>query len=204
MNERRRSPLGLLLLLNLLQGPSHAYRLHKLLEQTGKARIVNVKTRASVYQAIERLERDGLIEPAGTSSTASYPDRVRYAITDQGRSVTTDWLRELLASTGLDSSEFIVALSAMFALAPDDARLQLETRRQRLKTELDETERAISGPDVQSGLPRLFLLDEIYRQTILTTELAWTDQLITDLADGRLNWTREWLDEVAARFIQNE
>jgi DNA-binding PadR family transcriptional regulator len=204
MNERRRSPLGLILLLNLLQGPSHAYRLHKLLEQTGKDRIVNVKTRASVYQTIERLVRDGLIEPAGTSSTAGYPDRVEYAITDQGRAVTIDWLRELLGSTRPDSSGFIVALSTIFALTPDDARRQLQTRRERLTSQLAEAEQAISGPQVPPALPRLFLLDEHYRRAMLTAELAWTEALITDLADGHLNWTREWLDEVAARFTQNE
>jgi DNA-binding PadR family transcriptional regulator len=203
MNERRRSPLGLILLLNLLQGPSHAYRLHKLLEQTGKGRLVNVKSRASVYQAMQRLERDGLIEPAGTSSTAGYPDRVEYAITHQGRSAAIDWLQELLASTGPESSEFTVALSTMFVLAPDDARSQLEARRQRLLTQLEEAEQAISGPDVPPGLPRLFLLDEFYRRAILTTELAWTDELISELADGRLNWSREWLEEVATRFVES-
>ena len=204
MTERRRSPLGLILLLNLLPGPSHAYRLHKLLEQTGKDRIVKVKTRASVYQAIEGLARDGLIEPAGTSSAAGYPDRVEYSITERGRAVATDWLRELLASTGPDPTGFIVALSTIFTLAPDDVRRQLETRRERLTSQLAETERAISGPGVPPGLPRLFLLDEHYRHALLTTELAWTEALIADLTDGNLNWTREWLEEVAARFIQNE
>src|SRR5262245_43430627 len=124
MDTRRRSPLGLILLLNLLQGPSHAYRLHKLLEQTGKARIVNFKTRASVYQALERLAGDGLVEPVGTSSTSRYPDRTEYAITDQGRQAATEWMRDLLQSTGPSSAGFIVALSALFVLAPDDARSQ--------------------------------------------------------------------------------
>lgn len=203
MNERRRSPLGLILLLNLLQGPSHAYRLHKLLQQTGKDRIVNVKTRASVYQTIERLARDGLIEASGTSSTASYPDRVEYAITDQGRATAIEWLRELLASTGPDSTGFTAALSVMFALNPDDARCQLQTRQERLTSQLAQTEQAINGPDVPAGLPRLFLLDEHYRRAILTAELTFTQALITDLADGNLDWTRAWLDAIAARFTQD-
>jgi DNA-binding PadR family transcriptional regulator len=204
MTERRRSPLGLILLLNLLQGPSHSYRLHKLLEQTGKDRIVNVKSRASVYQAIERLQRDGLIEPAGTSSMAGYPDRIEYTITNPGRSVATDWLRELLASTSTGSPEFIVALSTIFILAPDDARTRLEARREQLLTQLTETDQAINGPDVPPGLPRLFLLDEHYRQAILTAELAWTEQTITDLANGNLNWNREWLEQIAAQYVQSE
>lgn len=192
--------MGLLLLLNLLAGPSHAYRLHKRLEETGKGRVVNLKSRASVYQAMERLERAGLIASAGTSSTTGYPDRVEYAITDRGRTVAIDWLREMLGSTEPEFSEFPAALSALFVLAPDDARSQLQARRDRLLTQLQSTEAAISGPEVPAGLPRLFLLDELYRRDMLTAELAWTEGLIAELADGRLSWTRDWLAEIAANF----
>jgi DNA-binding PadR family transcriptional regulator len=189
-----------MLLLNLLQGPSHAYRLHKVLEQTGKARIVNFKTRASVYQALERLAADGLVTPVGTTSNARYPDRTEYAITEQGREAANEWMRELLQSTGPSSAGFIVALSAMFVLAPDDARRQLEARRVQLAAELAETVNAIDGPGVPPGLPRLFLLDEDYRRTVLTTELAWTDQLIAELAAGTITWSRDFLDAVFAQF----
>jgi DNA-binding PadR family transcriptional regulator len=204
MDTRRRSPLGLLLLLNLQQGPSHAYRLHKLLDQTGKARIVNLKTRASVYQTLERLAGDGLVEPIGTSSNSGYPDRTEYAITDRGREAAIEWIRDLLRSAGLSSTAFIVALSAMFVLAPDDARSQLNARRARLTTELAEAEQATSGPGVPEGLPRLFLLDEEYRRAVLMTELTWTEQLIADLTDGSLTWSREFLDEIAARFNEHD
>jgi DNA-binding PadR family transcriptional regulator len=204
MNPRTRSPLGLVLLLNLLQEPAHAYRLHKLLQQTGKGRIVNIKSRASVYQAIERLQREGLIEPTQTSSVAGYPDRVEYAITDKGRAVAVEWLRELLGSSGSESPGFAIALSTVFVLTPDEARGRLQARRDQLISQLDETERAISGPDVPAHLPRLFLLDEYYRRAMLTAELTFTDQLISDLADGSLSWSREWLEEIATRFIQHE
>jgi len=204
MNSRTRSPLGLILLLNLLQGPAHAYRLHKLLQETGKDRIVNVKSRASVYQTIERLQRLELIEPAHTSSTPGYPDRVEYAITDQGRAGALEWLRELLAATGPDTAGFIVALSTMFVLSPDEARTQLEARRDQLVAQLEQTRQAINGPGVPPDLPRLFLLDEHYRQAMLTTDLAFTEELISDLADGTLNWNEEWLQEIATRFTQPE
>jgi DNA-binding PadR family transcriptional regulator len=193
-----------MLLLTLLQGPSHAYRLHKVLEETGKARIVNFKTRASVYQALERLAADGLVTPAGTTSNARYPDRTEYAITDQGREAANEWMRDLLQSTATPSAGFTVALSAMFVLPPNAARTQLEARRAHLAAELAETENAISGPGVPTGLPRLFLLDEDYRRAVLTAELAWTDQLITELADGTITWSQEFLDAVFAQFHPQE
>ncbi len=200
MAAPKRSPLGLLLLLNLLQGPAHAYRLHKALEETGKGRVVNLRSRASVYQTMERLEREGLIEATGKSSDAGYPDRVAYAITDRGREVADEWLRSMLAGVGPEFAEFTAALSALFVLAPEDARAQLESRRDLLREQIETTQAAIDGPEVPPGLPRLFLLDELHRREILAAELSWTEGLIAELADGTLTWSREWLDEIAKKF----
>jgi DNA-binding PadR family transcriptional regulator len=200
MSDPKRSPLGLLLLLNLLPGPSHAYRLHKQLEETGKGRVVNLRSRASVYQTIERMQREGLIEPSGSSSAPGYPERVEYAITEHGRATALNWLREMLSNTGPEFPEFTAALSALFVLSPEDVRTQLEIRRDRIRSELENVEAAISGPDVPPGLPRLFLLDEHYRRAILAAELAWTEGLISELASGRLDWSQEWLAEIAARY----
>jgi hypothetical protein len=75
---------------------------------------------------------------------------------------------------------------------------QLEIRRDRLLGQLESAEAAISGPEVPSGLPRLFLHDELYRRDMLSAELAWTEGMIAELADGRLTWTREWIAEIAA------
>ncbi|HEY4830750.1 MAG TPA: hypothetical protein VIH85_28545, partial [Solirubrobacteraceae bacterium] len=62
----QRSALGLLVLWQLYQQPMHVYRMQKLFEAEGKDRIVNVRSRASLYQTIERLQRHGLVEVAET------------------------------------------------------------------------------------------------------------------------------------------
>jgi hypothetical protein len=82
-------------------------------------------------------------------------------------------------------------------LAPEDARAQLELRAERLAAELDETESELSG---NPGLPRLFLLEEEYRQAVLQAELAWLRGVIEDLREGRLTWSEQWLREIAAAF----
>ena len=105
------SPLGLIVLWQLWSEPMHVYRLQKLLEAEGKDRIVNVRSRASLYQAIERLERLGLVEVSATVRQDGYPDRVVYAITESGRLVARQWLREMLSDTGGQYPEFIAALS---------------------------------------------------------------------------------------------
>src|ERR1700733_15411856 len=92
----QRSSLGLIVLWQLMDEPMHVYRMQKLLEAQGKDRVVNVRSRASLYQAIERLVRNGLVEISETGRVGGYPDRTVYAITDAGREVAPQWLREML------------------------------------------------------------------------------------------------------------
>jgi DNA-binding PadR family transcriptional regulator len=195
----RRSPLGLVVLWLLYEKPLHAYRMQKLIEAEGKARVVNVRSRASLYQAIERLVRLGLVEVSETVRVAGYPDRIVYAITESGRTVAREWLREMLRETGEEFPEFIAAVSLIFALAPEDAREQLEQREQRLTAELSETEAVLA--EAPPGLPRLFLLEEEYRKAVLEAQLSWLRGVIDDLRERRLDWSEAWLREVAAEFI---
>jgi DNA-binding PadR family transcriptional regulator len=195
----RRSALGLIVLWLLSQKPLHVYGMQKLLEAEGKGRVVNVRSRASLYQALERLMRLGLVEVSETVRVAGYPDRIVYAITDPGREAAREWLRAMLRDTGEEFPEFVAAVSLVFALSPDDARAQLEQRERRLAGELAETEAAMT--DVPPGLPRLFVLEEEYRRAMLAAELAWLRGVIDDLREQRLHWTEEWLREIEAAYL---
>jgi len=195
----QRSALGLLVLWQLFQGPMHAYRMQKLFQAQGKDRVVNLRARASLYQTLERLVRLGLVEVADTIRQEGYPDRVVYAITDAGRDVARQWLREMLRTTDGEYPEFIVAVSLLFGLSPEEARTELEMRSERLAEQLAHTERALE--ESPPGLPRLFLLEEEYRKTVLEAQLTWVRGVIEDLRAGRLDWSEESLRETAARFL---
>jgi len=145
------------------------------------------------------LVRLGLVEVSETVRSEGYPDRIVYGITDSGREVARVWLREMLRTTGDEYPEFIAAVSIMFGLAPDDAREQLEQRERRLAAELAETEAELAG--APPGLPRLFLLEEEYRTTVLEAQLSWLRGVIDDLRERRLDWSEQWLREISAAFI---
>ena len=197
-----RSPLGLIVLWQLFQGPMHVYRMQKMFETQGKDRVVNLRSRASLYQTIERLEDHGLVEVYETRREEGYPDRVLYAITDAGRDVARQWLREMLHTTEGEYPEFIAALSILFGLPPDEARAELELRAESLQAALDATERSLAGAPRE--LPRLFLLEEEYRKTLLEAELSWVRGVIADLREGRLTWSEEWLLELFGRFLATD
>jgi len=188
-----------MVLWHLVQGPTHVYRMQKQFESTGKDRVVNVRSRASLYQTLERLERHGLVEVSDTVRVEGYPDRVIYAVTNAGRQVARDWLREMLHTTEGDYPEFLAALSILFGLPPEEARAELELRAARLAAQVAEAQAGLTG--LPPGLPRLFVLEEEYRVAVLSAEVAWLRDVIADLDAGRLTWSEEWLREIAERFI---
>lgn len=195
----QRSALGLLVLWQLFPGPMHVYRMQKLFEAEGKDRIVNVRSRASLYQTIERLQRHGLVEVAETIHQEGYPDRTVYGLSDAGRDAAQAWLREMLSETGGEYPEFIVALSLLFGLPVDEARAQLELRAERVAAQHADSRRALEA--VPPELPRLFVLEEEYRAAMLETELAWLRGVIADLKAGRITWSEESLRQAFEMFL---
>ena len=93
-----------------------------------------------------------------------------YAITEAGRQVAREWLREMLRSTEGEYPEFVAAVSILFGLAPHEAQAELELRAERLAVALDDANSALA--DAPQGLPRLFLLEEEYRSAVLSAELG--------------------------------
>ena len=181
----------------LTEGPMHAYRIQKLIKQTGKERVVNIQQRASVYQTIDRLERLGLLRVLETARAEGLPERTVYEITEAGRETVTVWLREMLSAPDARFPEFAAAVSVVTLLEPADVREQLEQRIDAIAAELADIDATTAGA---GGLPRLFLLEEEYRRAVLTAQLTWTREGVADLSSGQLSWDRKWLAEIAAKF----
>jgi DNA-binding PadR family transcriptional regulator len=193
----KRSPLGLLVLWYLVGEPMHAYRMQKLIEAQGKHRVVNVRSPASLYQTIKRLEHHGLIKIKETVRDSNQRDRTVYAVTDAGRQAAREWLHAFLLETGGEYPQFLAAVSIMFALPPDEARELLEERAARLGADLAQAEAELAA---STGLPRLFLLEEEYRRAALQAELAWVRAVCAELRSGQLSWDDSSIRAVGARF----
>ncbi|GIH06362.1 PadR family transcriptional regulator [Rhizocola hellebori] len=80
---------GHLLLGLLAHRPQHGYEL----KRAHDSRLPTAKPLpfGQVYATLGRLERDGLIEPAGSDRDGG-PDRVSYRMTDAGRQALREWL----------------------------------------------------------------------------------------------------------------
>ncbi|QWF81191.1 PadR family transcriptional regulator [Amycolatopsis sp. CA-230715] len=197
----KRSTLGLTVLGILAGGPMHAYRVQKLIKDYGKDRVVNVRQRASIYQAIERLRKLGLIEVEGVDREAGRPERTVYAITAAGAETAKAWIKEMLATTGGEYPEFPVGLSFLMMLEPDEAAAQLEIRLAAVDAQVAEVASALDGA---AGIARVFLVEEEYRHALLVAEQRWLRALIGDLRASAVTWSEEWLRQAAAEFAAKQ
>src|SRR3954453_18320723 len=154
----RRSPLAVLVLALLAEAPMHPYRMQQVIKERAQDTLVNVAQRNSVYQTLDRLVRDGLVRPAGTSRDTGRPERTVYEITDAGHATLHGWLTAMLATPPREFPEFPVALALLALLEPPQAADLLAAR-------IDAIEAARARhPAVPPGLPRLFLIEEEYKE----------------------------------------
>ncbi|WP_448954148.1 PadR family transcriptional regulator [Labrys neptuniae] len=198
MAQFKRSPLALAVLALLIEAPMHPYRMQQLLKSRGKEEVINIRQRASLYQTIERLEREGLIAASGVERGEGRPDRTVYMVTPLGRTVALDWLRAMLAEPHNEFPEFPVAMSFLPLLSPEEAALLLEARlaallaqEGKLKAELEH---------YLALLPRVVLLESQYMLAAVSAERAWVEGVVADLRSGALAWSLEELAKVAAEF----
>jgi DNA-binding PadR family transcriptional regulator len=195
----RRSPLAMVILSLLAEAPMHAYGMQQKIKSRRKDEVVNVAQRNSVYQAIERLLRDGYVQVRHTARDSGRPERTVYEITELGREIQTAWLRSMLSTPAREFPEFPAALAFVMLLDPDDARRQLTKRADGLQNRLDQLADGLRRAE-QMGLPRLFVVEDEYAHTVLAAELGFVRGMIKDLAEGELHWDPEWLAGIVAKF----
>ncbi len=191
----RRSTLATALLALLLEAPMHPYRMQQVIRERGQDQLVNVAQRNSVYQALDRLVRDGLARPAGTTRDGGRPERTVYEITGEGDATLRRWLRTMVTAPAREFPEFPAALAFLAMLPPEEVRALLEARIAAQRDRLAAVE-AQAPP----GLPRVFLIEDEYRAAMLRAELDWLRAVVDDLAAGRFTWDEQLIAGTLARF----
>jgi DNA-binding PadR family transcriptional regulator len=195
----KRSAIALATLTMLYEEPMHPYRMQQLIKERGKDEVINVTQRASLYQTINRLIREGLIAAQSVSQSKNRPERTIYELTDAGRETMVVWMRQIISTPSPEFPEFPAAMSVLAVLTPKDARQQLERRLTALEAEL----KRIEGLQAQSSfLPRLFLLEMELLRATCATELKWVRSVVEDLRSGKLTWNEKWLRKMAKEFAE--
>jgi DNA-binding PadR family transcriptional regulator len=177
--------VGLTVLAMLSQGPRHPYEMHRLIVDTHKDFVHGLPR--SMYHAVSRLERDGLIEAAETSREGRRPERTSYRITEEGSAELRSRVRRLVEQPDPDTTLFNAALSFIGILTRDEAAAALNGRAAALQGGVAGAEAHLSVLREQR-LPRLLVLELEYEHSRLTAELAWVRGILADLAGDALPW----------------
>jgi DNA-binding PadR family transcriptional regulator len=186
MSAPRRSVLALAVLSMLTEAPMHAYRMQQLIKERHKDDVVNVTQRTSLYQTIQRLLRDDLVEVESTERSENRPERTTYAITAAGRATVREWLLAMVSTPAAEYPEFPAALSFLPNLTPAEAISALAERQDQLEQQFV----ALEGDLAQGAtfLARVFLIETEYQQQVAVAELAYVRGLIADLTAAKITW----------------
>ncbi|MGA5700905.1 PadR family transcriptional regulator [Peterkaempfera bronchialis] len=168
---------GLLALLN--QGPRYGYQLRSEFEaRTGATWPLNV---GQVYTTLGRLERDGLVEPAGEDGEG----HVFYAITETGRAEMRSWFGTPVRRDSPPRDELAIKLAMAVTVPGVDVREVVQAqRRHSIQALQDYTRlkaRALTGESAGGGdggdLAWLLVLEQLIFQT--EAEVRWLDHCET-------------------------
>lgn len=184
MGKADRDLVGLTVLALLVQGERHTYDMHRQMIDTHKDFVTGLPR--SMYHAVERLSRDGLIAAGSTMREGGRPERTLYRLTDAGRADLRARVRRLVETPDPDTTLFVAALSFVGCLSVAEARQALSAR----AIALDEavTRMRAHLDTLSARLPRLLLIEVEYELGRTAQERDWTRALVADVDSGALTW----------------
>src|SRR3954465_12453202 len=178
------TPSELTVLQLLHEGPTHPYEMQRVVRERRIDLLVPVR-RGTLYHAVERLEKRGLIETVETTREGRRPERTVYRITEAGVDALVDRLRGLLATPRREYPPLTQALSFISRLDPADAAAQLHLRTGWLEAEVGAFRAFLANA---AHAPRHWIVEEEYVLALLEAELQWVRSLTDDVRAGRVTW----------------
>jgi DNA-binding PadR family transcriptional regulator len=168
----------------------HPYEISTTLRSRGKEQSIKLNY-GSLYSVVESLQKHGLIRSLETTREGRRPERTVYEITEAGSAECEDWLAELLSTPVRDFTSLEAGLSLMPLLEPDEVARLLDGRAERLRIEL-RTIDAGRAEATAMGLPELFIVEGLYRRSILTAELEFVTSLAQRIRSSEFGGTKAW------------
>lgn len=168
--------VDLLILSNLLAGPSYGYQIKKNVSRfMGGALAINNN---ALYPALRKFEQMGAVEKE-IKRQEGKPDRHLYRATDLGREVFGETLREFPEEVARRDVEFWVRVAFLHLLEAEEQLRILETR----KTVLQDVLEHLSAvrPDAEGSMYPYAVRVVAFRQRQVELELSWLGELASEV-----------------------
>jgi DNA-binding PadR family transcriptional regulator len=161
------------LLALLDEAPMYGYGLRSEFEaRTGGTWPLNV---GQVYTTLARLERDGLVEPAGEDGEG----HALYRINDAGRAAVAEWFRTPVSRGAPPRDELAIKLAMAVTVPGVDVRAVVQRQRTATMAALQEYTR------LKAAAPQTDLAWELVLESLIfaaEAELRWLDHCEARLA----------------------
>lgn len=158
------------LLAILDQGPCYGYQLRAEFDRrTGSTWPLNV---GQIYNTLDRLERDGLVERGEVDEHG----HVYWRITDAGAAEARSWLASPVARGTGTRDELAIKLAVAATLPGVDVADIIERQRRASRAQLEELQLAagtVTAPDGPEGLASSLVVDSMIFAA--EAELRWLD-----------------------------
>ena len=170
------------LLAILDQGPCYGYQLRTEFDRrTGSTWPINV---GQIYNTLDRLERDGLVQKAEVDADGQNTVPTNYyEITDAGRAEVATWLGSPVVRTAAARDELAIKLAIAVTLPGVDIAHVIQVQRSstlRTLQELTRTKNATDNPESSEELAWLLVVDSLIFAA--EAEVRWLDHSETRLA----------------------
>jgi DNA-binding PadR family transcriptional regulator len=173
---------SLLAILN--QGPCYGYQLRsEFNRRTGDTWQLNV---GQIYNTLDRLERDGLVEKAGTNKAGTNKEgHTYYAITDAGARDVCGWLGSPVARSAAVRDELSMKLAIAVTLPATDVAEIIQVQRASSKQVLKELLAARNAFEDALSTAQIATLLIMNAQVLaIEAQLRWLDQTESQLAQA--------------------
>lgn len=180
------TPLGVAALGLLDERPMHPYEMFQLMLQRAEDRLVKVRP-GSLYHAVDRLARDGLVAPVGTERSGNRPERTVYEITEAGRLALGDRVAELLGEAVNEYPVFPLAVAEAHNLPADTVAALLRRRLEQQEAVIRSYESGLHSVRAR-GVPRRYWIDAELSLALLRAETDWIRSFLDELTTGSLDW----------------
>ncbi|WP_111718867.1 PadR family transcriptional regulator [Homoserinimonas sp. OAct 916] len=165
------------LLAILDQGPCYGYQLRTEFDRrTGSSWPLNA---GQIYNTLDRLERDGLVE----RGTPDDDGQIYYRITAEGTAEAARWLGSPVVRSAATRDELAIKLAVAVTLPQVDIVRAIEVQRSASTETLKELTRArdaTEAPETSDAFAKMLVMDSLIFAA--EAELRWLDHTETQLS----------------------
>jgi DNA-binding PadR family transcriptional regulator len=162
-------------------GPVHGHEIRRLAERIDVENWTEAQV-GSIYNAIRRLEAEGLIEAVRVEQAGRRPTRTVYGITESGTVELAALRDKLLHEISLPCDPFDIALWVSVQTPPEELRLAIDRRCAALRELRARLEHERKRLTAAGYLPLVGELLFRHGEIRVEAELRWHDELRARLA----------------------